>query len=486
MWSFKAFMALTLCAAALLFTSGSPNDISYQQYFRFIERSHEDEESWFSQEVQGLAHDNKFWYITDNGYKKSKGDEHIWKVCVTEDLGRNELGEPAWCDYCEAPCEQGVQSDTINVPIKSGNNIVWRNLVHDLGYNHFGDPDVYKASNGEYYLLVPLEGGPPAVAVFRTDNLRCIGYAVLPENPGRPTERPDAAGWVAVDREGYIYTSPDRWDLEDGRGARLFKYRVNWDELTLPEALMMKIDYIETIILKDENGNPLDRWSMAGGAYAQGGEFSPDGRLLYVTSGGEGENPDLEGITVFDTWTWRRIARSTNEEGEFFYYDPINGSLFEELEAEGLTVWDLDEGVNSCTDPFVSYKYHGQLHVLVLENELDEDDFQLYHYTNTIYVESTCPSSSSDGRLRYPFKKVSDALAYYNANQRFDYGFWTACRIKIHAGRYVPEALTFDRTVQITGWGEAGQRAIFGNRGQIAITPEGGINIKAGGIMRVH
>src|SRR6185503_2510917 len=104
----------------------------------------------------------------------------------------------------------------------------------------------------------------------------------------------------------------------------------------------------------------------------QGGEFAPGDNLLYLVSGffdDEDGLEEMEGIHVFETVTYQRVAHSTRGYGHFdYYYDP---GLPTYEEPEGLTIWDLDgAGAPGIT---------GQLHVFVSDNDADGGDVDFKH-----------------------------------------------------------------------------------------------------------
>ncbi|MDH4194826.1 MAG: hypothetical protein OEV70_11830, partial [Nitrospirota bacterium] len=100
----------------------------------------------WSSELQGLAHDNQNWFIT----QKSR----LWKFPLTHDLNRQLSGpDPA----------KGILA--VGIP----------DSLKRVGYNHFGDLD----QNGGF-LFIPLEGSQtPRIAVFRAHDLSFVGSFIL-------------------------------------------------------------------------------------------------------------------------------------------------------------------------------------------------------------------------------------------------------------------------------------------------------------------
>lgn len=461
-----AFLAVLTAYAAPSFSDGN----GYQQYYRFLNKYPDEvQNTGFHGEANGIAHDANYWYITNNHYDNV---EALWKIPVTQSLyGISE----------NTPGVSVVKSNEITCLTESGQ----KNLRQDLGYTHLGDLVAYEYNN-QYYLLVPVEDGilGPAIAVLSADNPnQCLGIDVLRITSDYPSELNNASAWCAVYPEGYVYTSPNYWNFDDGV-VKLFKYRLNWEDLG---SAPMSLTYLYTIYLQNEIGDPLSRYEISG--YAQGGEFSPDGRLLYVSAGDSGwdcNNEEYGGIHVFETQpsnTWRRVARSHSSDNTFFKYD-YNCGQYEYEEPEGLTLWDLDEVRQSYLDPAIA-PCNGQLHVLLLDNDAidndDLDDVYIYHYTNTIYVDHLYPSSA-DGTIDKPFRTVGNALAFYNQNKDFDYGHWTGGRIKIHSGSY-NESITVFQRVQLAPWGGP---ASVGLQGRLVLSLGGAVNIGNGGSMKIH
>lgn len=441
----------------------------YQQYYRYISKVPDKVQgTGFHSEANGLAHDENYWYITNNDYDDL---EALWKIPVGISLyGIDE----------NTPGVSVVMTNEMVCPTTSGP----LNLRRDLGYDHLGDLVAYEYE-GQYYLLIPIENGGPgdAMAILRADDpQQCVGFDVLRVSATDPSELNNASAWLAVDGEGYVYTSPNDWARSDGV-VKLLKYSLNWAELG---SSLARLTYLGSIPLLDEDGEALPQSEIAG--HAQGGEFSPDGELLYLVSGSTQMSEDEEmhsGIQVFDTSTWRRVARSNNSEDTFFKYD-FNSGWSEYDEPEGLTIWDLDEGRGSYQEPGKSPHIQGQLHVLLLQNYVWTDPLSghavyIYHYTNAIHVDGSF-SGTADGTIGRPYRTVGEALGYYDSKEDFNYGHWTGGRIKMHAGSYA-EALAISRRVQLVPWG--GQ-AVVGSRGRLALTAGGALNVEHGGALRIY
>ena len=277
--------------------------------------------------LQGVAHDKDYWYITNT--------TQLWKFPVEFKLGTDFDGDHP---------PPGVQRTGIPKELST------------LGYNHFGDLDHH---NG--YLFVPFEhvNASPAVpraalAVFKAENLAYLGHAVLSQ---------EEAGWCAINpANGWLYSSSGYAAKADDPNYYIHVYYVRVKEnpsvITLIDQAPLRI--------YNENGGPI---TLSGG---QGGTFSEDGQLLYLVSGGYDTEQPEDGISVFDTMSGKRVAKSTNG-AEPFNYEWHPGTI-EAEEPEGLMVWDLDKDTRA---PGI----RGQLHVIMLDNELLGNDYLHFkHY----------------------------------------------------------------------------------------------------------
>lgn len=346
-------------------------------------RPDEGNPGWES-EANGLAHDHDHWYVTQN-YVTNFGftNPQIYRIPVTQDLAGHVT-----CSSSGVSCSN-VYPDVLP--------------LYNQGYDHYGDPDFYE-HEGEGYLLVPVErkegGRPPGVAVFRANaTLDFLAFA--------PLAGQTAWSWVAVDANGNLVSS------NGGGVGQLTRYRVDWSGLTAVP-LQFSPQPIDPIVLYDETSSPLSIDSL------QGGEFSDDGQLLYISAGyyvelfGPGVSPEGLGwgIHVFETRPGSgsecggaascvvatRVEKSHNGPGGFaFEFEPAAPAF---QETEGLTFWDLDADGRA---PNIG----GQLHVILLDNDnnpfdLDgdpnDDDVYVKHYRLSLGDSSppaiTCPADA--------------------------------------------------------------------------------------------
>lgn len=312
------------------------------------------------EEAQGLAHDSDYWYVTQN---REHLDPRMWRIPVTHDLGAGVA-----CGDAGVSCHDWFDSGLMPP------------------YNHYGDPDFYEF-NGRGYVLVPIECGgddcsdapPNGVAIFRADKtLEFLAFEPFPGQRSSP--------WVAVDPDGRLLSS------EFGTGAKFNRFYIDWALFQSDGERKLTITPLPPMLLQDEAGWPLDLPN------AQGGEFSDDGRLLYLLNGnGRGDALATEGLHVFQTRPGsgaecgeaeadpciiaQQIEHSHNSSDPGFSYEFHPGANFGASfqEPEGLTFWDLDADGRA---PGLT----GQLHAVLLDNDVaatDADEVFVKHYRLT-------------------------------------------------------------------------------------------------------
>jgi hypothetical protein len=337
-------------------------------------------------EAQGIAHDADNWYITQNpAFVRAGGPAgpivgggpRLWKVPVTHDLG-----EGIDCDDPGAACTRLFDTE-----------------LFELGFNHFGDLDFFEFG-GHGYVVVPVDvfpGDPhPAMAFFRADET--LEFLAVVDVPGQ-----NASGWVVVDADGLLVSSNSPCATQFNR------FSLNWS--TLEDATPQPVLTPQAPILpRDPAGLPLEF------EHPQGGDYSADGQLLYFVNGflNQSQGSDCPnagfswGVHVFRTRPGspsecdglgscliaRRIERSHNGPGGFAYeFDPNCGLTDPEgcEEPEGLAFWDLDAD-GRAPGP------GGQLHVMLLDNDLVEDDVHVKHYrsapVDAAAPEINCPADA--------------------------------------------------------------------------------------------
>lgn len=310
------------------------------KYYRFIGNYPNDATPSWGDAVWAtgsLAHDNKNLFIGATRRDKSTGKTNnknwaIWRWPAIQDLNQDlDNGD------------KGVI--TFNLENSTTTSTTFRK------YGHIGDMDCFKYG-GEYYLAIPLtskeKGYLPIVAFFRARDLKYINFAYVDKRYQTDI------GWCAVHPiTKDLYTSRDRADS-------ILVYAITWSKV------FDKKSHDALAIKRKEFHKISTLHNM------QGGEFTEDGKLLYVSCGlfdcfgsSSTRSYPSDGIHVFETGTWTKIQRSTNperkEDGCFnFWFDNQDflNQCYQE-EPEGLTIWDMDKVPNHHPG------LKGQLHVLV-------------------------------------------------------------------------------------------------------------------------
>lgn len=414
-------------------------------------------------EVQGITHDDKFWYITavEKFYDLNLANKilnFLKNYLNPFGIFIDDLENYQNCYLWKIPVSEPLDQDFTNNSKVTQKMLLQftqlSNVKNFTGYVHWGDLDYYYYDTTKTgYLIVPSTSNnanpSPAVIIFRASDLSLVGFGKLPggQLPGQPKHTQENIGWCAVDSAGFIFTSNDDPDTPKPsssiNGTSLFKYKFDWWKIKkgYNGNISSYIQFEESHTLK----GPLRRFSdgtttnLLDLHNMQGGEFSPSNELLYISNGsghcykGLGFHP-TDGIHVIDTKTWTEIERSTNafneiQETNYFEYTYDFGCGFFEVDShspEGLTIWDLDN----------IYAPHGkgQLHVLVADvSGLPANKAGLVHFTGKLQVDQSLKEPATllkpiSGTNERPFFTVSDAFNFYPG--------WDGARIVVKNGTY--------------------------------------------------
>jgi len=380
------FAALLVFALFLWAPGWVKAEPSYESYFRYLRDYPYDCETGWTEHPQGATHDQDNWYITQ--------EKALWRIPVEHDLNAVSNGDPG---------VSKIELDHFPILTKAR-------------FNHFGDPAYYEYGD-QGFVLVPLEGdGGQGIAVFRADaSLSLVMY--------EPLDQAHAA-WCAVDAEGYLYSAPDYH-----RVTRIHKYHVDWETLRYGKSPKLGLKFESSLSL---SGPVVDG--------LQGGEISPDGKLLYLSMFGAGDF--FSGIRVYDMSTGTLLRQSTNGSG-LFNFEIHTGRL--EV-AEGLTIWNLDDG----RAPHIS----GQLHVFMFyddqPNGLRKDNAYFKHYDWTIDVDG---SAATDKRPDlFPLRLPSKTFGLPKTVEDGQSQAWEGAHLSIQAGTY-PEKLTLSKPMKLVARG---------------------------------
>ncbi len=296
----------------------------------------------WSEDVQGIAHDDDHWFITQT--------KVLWSFPVDFDLGT------AFSIF-------SLPSGVMRAPMP--------NTLEDNGFNHYGDLDRF----GDY-LFVPLEGSDPltyspieGIAAFKSSDLSLVSWINVDQG--------GHAGWLAIRQEKdglFVYSSPGTLSKDDP----LYRYQLDMtvfeSTLSLTTSLVPAPSIqpgapLGRFWLNESNQQPLLRPFKT----MQGGVFDPWGYLYLINGGADEDASDQRGgIHVFNA-KGRLTAESTVDAGDGgFRYEYHPGPPRRE-EPEGIDWWDNPPA------PRIS----GQLHALMLDNDKLGDDVYLKHYSIT-------------------------------------------------------------------------------------------------------
>ncbi len=291
---------------------------------------HDQPNDW-SNNLQGVTHSNDHWFFTQL--------TKLFKFHVSTDLDTN--------------FSSAVKM--IHMPQE----------LKDFKCNHFGDPD-YFVVDGQGYIFIPVEGdegdcgGNPRLAVFRDDaDLSYVGSAVLPsQNSQNGTPR---AGWCAISPlDQLLYSSHNKISAQ----FPVFRYQVDFASLNQGQVILNPVN---SLILHYE-GTPVNIPQ-----YIQGGCFSPNGNL-FICSGKLGDVESNGGIRVF--LPNGELLYHSSVDNMPFLYEYHSGVLGGSEEPEGITYWDLESLPDGLQAPNIS----GQLHAILLNNELIGESIYFKHY----------------------------------------------------------------------------------------------------------
>ena len=330
----RALVALLLLVTLPAVTAGPASaDDDCVPATTFLGDYPNDELDW-TDNVQGVAHDEGHWFFS------TQADPYLLKLPVDFDLAEE------------------VDPDDSDTWPSGAKAVEMPESLEDLGYEGFKDLD---QAGG--YLFVPVAGSDPdtdegisAISVFRTSDLGYVGQFPL-------------AGWTG--HSSFLAYNPANGLLhatgtvQDGSNG-LFRFTVDFDALAVGD-VAHAFTFVDELLLT-ELGLPIDPPMED----MQGAAFTPWGDLYLVNGYDDPQPEDRGGVHLFDS-TGDLVDESTNGYGDFnFAYD--TSEFPEGEEPEGADWWNRATGPGS---PGIT----GQLHVIMLDNDVSEDDLYLKHYT---------------------------------------------------------------------------------------------------------
>ena len=383
-------------AFAMIVQGGVTAEERYERYYNELPQHPDMQFTSWAEGAEGIAHDSNCWFITQAHDQNSI----LWKIPVGADLATVDANSPGVLTK---------QYNQIGALIGAG---LWH--FGDLDYREYGDKR-YVFVGVSNWDCIPPNISPPGVAVFDADTLDLIDYCHWPYS--LTCDNNTEWAWCAFDAQGFLCGAHQV-------GSSMHRAVVDWD--VLYNALVLVLTPTNELVIVDQDGAPANiSW------WIQGGKFTPSGDMLYLSTGA--------GIAVFDCSSRTNavfVKLSCNgdktecfPEHFVFQFDP---DWPVSQEPEGLAIWDVDD----MNAPGIK----GQLHVLLLDNEVGDDNVWIWNYTQTLYVDRA--SISGDGTPQYPYPTVTGAAV--NA--------WAGCQLKIKGGSY-PESVTFSNKMQVLSWG---------------------------------
>ncbi len=339
----------------------------------------------WSEEAQGLANDGEYWFFThrEGMIKYSKN----WHAVDGDDPGK--LASTGLDDL---PPELSQLVGPFRV-----------------GINHFGDPDHYAG-----YIFVPLEGNAvhkAVIAAYRASDLKLVDWVDV-------TAWQTQAGWLSIHRqEQALYTSGN--SLSANNPLLRYSLELSFIENETQGDFLTPISPVQV--------SEIDGSAVSGVfTYMQGGVFTPWGDL-YISAGEANDSPEdtRGGLHLFrrdtDGQFLKLIQSSVNVSNEvgtgvFAYEYHPEWSMYQE--PEGIDWWNQDNDPNA--------RYEGQLHAILLSNDLSDDEIWLKHYEVNYFCmldQDSDGDGISDGDEVYVYNTdplvvdwpVSDAGGPYEA-----------------------------------------------------------------------
>jgi len=299
-------------------SSGYPDSYHYKGNYP------SDRDRSYFDNLQGVTHDDSYWYFTQSNGFGAQREAHLMKFSVYSSLGSaNPVAD--------------VNLESMGLPDHPGDI----SLASHAGHDYLFIP-IYWESGYDEMLMV----------VFRTDNLNQVWASHY--------IRSVKASWCAVLDDQKLY-------INDGTitpSNPIWVWNIEWSKLANGQDGFLR--FSNFFQLYKEDGSPFGSRDLE---WQQGADFSPDGKVFFMSHGGSGQSA-YRGIKVFRVSDGRLINQSDMNDMpfKFEYHEGRFGD-----EPEGLTYWDLaDKNIPNLT---------GQLHVVMIDNDAGNDDLYFKHYS---------------------------------------------------------------------------------------------------------
>lgn len=316
--------------------------------YSYIRQWPKDRENGWSDELQGVCHDNSNWFFAQNG--------NLWKFPLSHNIN----------DTCKK---------------ENRSKGIYKNAY---GYR-LGDIDYYGG-----YLFVPVTGdGTPYIAVFNAADLTFVTKQRI-ERFGSCF---GSVHWCAVNPlDGRLYTS----DMNLSNDVRcdtspIIVYNIDLSRIRAKRSDFLT--YTTFILIYNASGVRMTREYMQGGCFDEKNHLHITNGEYTIKGGSHNYSNDRGGISVFSIpeinknspekcYKVKRIAYSNQSSG--FRYQ-FNGTG---EEPSGITYWDM-------SGKKVPGELCGCLHVIMSDNcGTGADDFFFKHYEQIGYRDSYFSISS--------------------------------------------------------------------------------------------
>lgn len=310
--------------------------------YNYICNYPKDREMGWSDELQGVCHDESNWFFTQNG--------NIWKFPLSHDLN----------DTCKS---------------ENRSKGIYKNA-----YGHrLGDFDYY-----DKYLFVPVtEDGAPYIAAFRADNLSYVAKTYLT----RFGKNFSSVHWCAINpKDGYLYTSDENVGNDfTEKTSPVMVYSIDMARIRNKQDGFL--NYKTFIRLYTSSGDRLTRKYVQGGCFDNSNHLHINNGEYTLKISGHNYANNCGGISVFTiptipqtgarpSYRVKRIASSNQSKGFRYQFDGTGE------EPSGITYWDL-------TNKKPAGKVCGCLHAIMSDNVgTGADDFYFKHYERISVNES--------------------------------------------------------------------------------------------------
>ncbi|HRI20838.1 MAG TPA: hypothetical protein PLA68_07780 [Panacibacter sp.] len=275
-------------------------------FFKHLNDYPSDRETGWSEELQGVSHNDDHWFITQKN--------RLWKIPVSVDLNSDMDGDDPARGIFTAPIPPVLAND----------------------YNHLGDLDY---NNG--YLFIGLENTneeyTSRILCLDANTLEFIGSALL-------NEQGTHASWCAVNpADGFLYSS---WS---DNATALFVYTFS----VLNNNFTLLFDHMVPLI--NDDGEPYQLSGIQGGVFSVADNIN----TLYISSNAG----DTRGVQIFDWPDAKRIQEifidfdffTIGEEIEGITYWDLPGNTAPRIKGQ-LHVLELDNDIDS--DDIKCFKHY--------------------------------------------------------------------------------------------------------------------------------